>query len=391
MTEFSQEFSNSPSNNLSDSGADSGKCDQDKNFQAIFNKLPIFLQNVLKTTGFANEETFANITEEDFSEIETFVRNDLVDLIKKEEYPEYYGVYANNPTKFCILPGFKKLIKLMVVELNNSVRTRNEQEVSSKRSQSKANTRTETVVSEIKRKRQHIDLENEEKKIKHLIIGWIKSKGGILKPELQKVINNEVNEFSIEVEIADEDLMSAKIKCPCSKFERNVSKKKTNLDIKILKTLSNNTKRWQVSNFYKHFTKHIDYLISNKETENEKNKIISYLSKSKAKKKESGMHNSLQQSPTSGKAHKHNTPNIKKLAFSREETTAKGIETEDSSHRGSPVAIDGVDLPQVNVTGSACTSETKLNRNLIITSDSESDTSEESQVCKTQKGIQNFP
>lgn len=113
-------------------------------------------------------------------------------------------------------------------------------------------------------KRQDI-YERRREKINHLIMNWIKLKVAILKIDSQALIINEVNDFLIQVEVNDEDIMSVKIKCDC-KFGGNKFKNKENLIINIVK--------WEVINFHKHFFKHIDYVIFDKMSLNKGNKIV---------------------------------------------------------------------------------------------------------------------
>lgn len=82
--------------------------------QALGISLPTVLKNVLKINGFSNSKIIQQISEDDIEEMEKFMAVNALDLLQKEEYEAYYGIFQAKPESFKFLQGHRKIIKLMI-------------------------------------------------------------------------------------------------------------------------------------------------------------------------------------------------------------------------------------------------------------------------------------
>lgn len=71
------------------------------------------LKNILILNKFTNARVLAAINDEDLKNIEHFMAEIAPDLIEKEEYVSYYGIYHKNPKLFHFMQGQKKMIELL--------------------------------------------------------------------------------------------------------------------------------------------------------------------------------------------------------------------------------------------------------------------------------------
>lgn len=72
--------------------------------------LPDGIKKIFIANGFSNKFVISKIDEKDIESTEQFARDILPDLIDKNEYPEYYGIFQKNIKKFQILTGHKKVL-----------------------------------------------------------------------------------------------------------------------------------------------------------------------------------------------------------------------------------------------------------------------------------------
>lgn len=85
-------------------------------------KIPPYLKNALLYTGYDNAASLKNLDEEDFEEMQNFVRNQFAELFSSRQMllEEYFGIFSHNIKQFVILPGHKKLLKAISKFLSNS-------------------------------------------------------------------------------------------------------------------------------------------------------------------------------------------------------------------------------------------------------------------------------
>lgn len=178
-------------------------------------------------------------------------------LVDKKDYVKYYGpLFSKRPEMFKIIGGFKKQIFALSQQLQRETQASNKNvnkkkichkrkrdDLSDNEENSNSITRTKTI-----------DLHLEMKKIKKLILNWIEQK--ISKASdtnendyLIEKVKNLAKYIKIKVEVGDENFIFATISC----FLCNTSIK----IIKCGKNENNTNARWMVSNFYKHFLKHL--------------------------------------------------------------------------------------------------------------------------------------
>lgn len=85
-------------------------------------KVPDYIKKLLQFNGFDNVFAMSKFDDSHLSSIETFAREDLPDLIPKEDYPLYFGMlFAKNVNKFKFLPGHKVLLKGIAQTLESNL------------------------------------------------------------------------------------------------------------------------------------------------------------------------------------------------------------------------------------------------------------------------------
>lgn len=246
------------------------------NFNSKLKILPSYLIELLKETGYYNENSFLSINEKDIEEIEKFAREQLHLLVDKKDYVKYYGpLFSKKPEMFTVLGGFKKQIFELSQQLQRETEPSNKivddkRKVLYKRkrdsSEENSNTWTKTI-----------DLHLEMEKIKKLILDWIKQK---ISTASDTNKNNDLlekaNDIKIKVEVKDENFIFATVSC----FLCNTLIK----IIKASKNEDNTSARWMVSNFYKHFSKHLNDISSASQAHLKKSSLTFYFSKTGASK-----------------------------------------------------------------------------------------------------------
>lgn len=74
-------------------------------------EIPVYIKNVLYFSGFDNLLSLMTLNENDISEIESFVRFDIVNFLEENNRsPEVFHIFADNIEKFRIMLGHKKLL-----------------------------------------------------------------------------------------------------------------------------------------------------------------------------------------------------------------------------------------------------------------------------------------
>lgn len=75
--------------------------------------IPEELMNILIINGFSSLRLIAEMTDQDISNIETFSRENLKDIISNDRLKSYLGIFAQCPEKFIIVGGHRKILELL--------------------------------------------------------------------------------------------------------------------------------------------------------------------------------------------------------------------------------------------------------------------------------------
>lgn len=227
------------------------------NFNSKLKCLPNYLINLLKETGYYNECSFLSINEKDIEEIEKFACEQLHLLVDKKDYVQYYGpLFSKKPEVFKILRGFKKQIFELSQQLQKETKAGNKdiddkKKICHKRKRDDLFEENSNSTSDSITRTKTIDLHLEIKKIKKLILDWIQQKINTASDTNENDdFIKEAKNIKIKVEVRDENFIFATVNC----FLCNTSIK----IIKSNKNENNTSTRWMVSNFYKHFLKHLN-------------------------------------------------------------------------------------------------------------------------------------
>ncbi|KAB0803810.1 hypothetical protein PPYR_00780 [Photinus pyralis] len=177
-------------------------------------QIPLFLKNIVKVSGLANKIGIKNLSEDDINRLEEFVKGELVDLIDKEEYENYYGpLFKKKPTNFKFLMGHRKLLLAMSESQRELTTTtsqqQNKRKVKPSREPSIASTCNNTNLQMAE------NLSKYSTKIKQNIVSWVL----LLKKE-SKITEDEEREYttkikSIEYQCSpdDDDFICCYIPC----------------------------------------------------------------------------------------------------------------------------------------------------------------------------------
>lgn len=85
-------------------------------------EIPVYIKNILRLNSFDNYLSFCSLNLEMLSELETFVKEDMLDLIEDDcNLQNYFGIYHKNPTKFRFLMGDKALLIRLVALVNDKL------------------------------------------------------------------------------------------------------------------------------------------------------------------------------------------------------------------------------------------------------------------------------
>lgn len=76
----------------------------------LFIDVPPYLKHLLHFCGFDNAAAIKVITDDKFTEMEEFARNDMMVLVEGWRKSDFFGIYSRIPQRFRILPGHKVLI-----------------------------------------------------------------------------------------------------------------------------------------------------------------------------------------------------------------------------------------------------------------------------------------
>lgn len=220
--------------------------------------IPVELKNLLEIAGYTTKDALMNINETDIQEIETFAQNDLHNIIEKEQFEKYYGVYKNAPTKFKILPGHKKILKNLSVKLKIDMKQQKcstEKNPNSNLISAPQNSNSKFPSREADRS--EIDLHEESKTLKGDILKKIKSslEDHAFEKSQRESITERMQQITVDVKLNRSNEMYGIATCIfCSK------------DIKIFyeKTKSSYSHRWLRGNFYRHIEGHLNAYKKNK-------------------------------------------------------------------------------------------------------------------------------
>lgn len=85
-------------------------------------QIPVHIKNILRLNNFDNYLSFCSLNSEMLSELEIFVKEDMLDLLEEDcNLQDYFGIYHKNPTKFRFLIGDKALLIRLVGLVNNKL------------------------------------------------------------------------------------------------------------------------------------------------------------------------------------------------------------------------------------------------------------------------------
>lgn len=238
--------------------------------EELKNILPTYLFNLLKITGYINNRALKDFDEKDIEYIETFAREDLVELIKKEEWEEYYGIYKSNPSKFSVVRGHKKVLLEYCSQVSKKMKPK---PVETKNINEGCSSKLH----------EHFDLERENRLVKKSLQEWIKTQISELldkvqnetenentgketdkKRILEKILNSTLT-LEVECKIENENSLICRVTCLLCANKIKIYK---------LRRKESYNLRWVNSNFHNHFSKHLLDISSDKENASTK-KVIS--------------------------------------------------------------------------------------------------------------------
>lgn len=221
--------------------------------------------------GFDNSYIIGNINEEDIKNTENFARTTLHEIINADEYSFYYGIFKNNVTKFKLLDGHKKQLKMIIEyykmqnEKKRKSSTQFEYNLKKQKPQQKPTRNPETNIvhthgtMEISKEIINVDLTEEKKSITGNITEWIKQKRknmAIDQEVIEKIISGQSisvalqnnNEYEENNDDITENNIQGVITCFCK------------IRTKIFKTVlkGQRNKKWILSNYYRHLTNHLE-------------------------------------------------------------------------------------------------------------------------------------
>lgn len=169
-------------------------------------KIPIYVKNVLKISGFDNVLIMSKMKDESILQMEHFMQNEFIDIMieERQSIDDYYGIYKNARNNFKFLCGHKLLLKTLSKFCKEQLKSTNEESSSS----SADNVTTNT------------NMPNEQKKLFKILFEWMKS---------QKSLAQVFETRQVLIEWIDFERFHKNIFCFGSyiKFLENTTQRKT--------------------------------------------------------------------------------------------------------------------------------------------------------------------
>lgn len=233
--------------------------------KSLNTQIPVYLKNLLKINGYNSKIVLKNIGNNDFEAIENFAKNDLVEIIPKSEYKNFYGPYFfNSPNKFKITAGDKKLIQIIsdFLKGESSIKTfkdkatmTNIETTSIQTTPSEGPSDSSCHKNENKNENElemlEHDLTIENASVSRIIKKWVCKKISEIKQgsgrdnDLKTDLKNKFNNIVFRTNVSSQGGLNCNITCFCGE------------KIKIYKQSQKSTfkARWICSNYYCHFSK----------------------------------------------------------------------------------------------------------------------------------------
>lgn len=258
--------------------------------------LPSYLENLLRFTGFDNVLSLSALDETDIEEINKIARTQICELFP-DNSENYLGHFKSAPTKFCILPGQKKIL-LKIKEFCNvqciapvSEKRFSEQgtqtiwknlkhvdtSVNKSSSESSSFTRTSLQLDCEEAERVEVEVEvNRDDNMLEKTIRWTQE-------FLQKILDKSVKEDTTQAEV---------IKIMLPKVRNTTVKELPGTNSTLLvrcficssetKIFRAATGTWLLSNYQRHFRTHVAEITRNKRKRSAQRSIISFLQAERA-------------------------------------------------------------------------------------------------------------
>lgn len=225
-------------------------------------KIPLTIKNLLTVNGYEYANLISEINNETIAEMEDFARNELPYLISKDKYVDYYGLFSENPERFKLVAGHKKILnlfiqfckeKVMKFKQNDSKHFNQRSKITHRsnprgnqthnESETDAEIHGPSISQASLMSVQDINLTEENKKILRGLKSWAEKKV----PDKTKwlALSYSLDSMTVHTKICKDDL-SANITCFCKSFYKihRTSKKGVS-----------GSNRWNLSNFQNHLSK----------------------------------------------------------------------------------------------------------------------------------------
>ena len=194
--------------------------------------LPASMKKVLTLMGYANVGALSRFSKDEFSEIEQFMRSDLIDLIEEKDVEMYYGIFKTKPEKYRLLGG----TKLALLALAEKAQT-----LAKNPPLKKAPLKTSATSQSLCLPTSHLAPQQQEvheaEHLSTIIWKWVQDSSLDVPDEEDKTM------LSVSVTTDSFGNFKAILKCPkCEGKTLNCSKIKN---------------KWNTSAIYKHLKKHI--------------------------------------------------------------------------------------------------------------------------------------
>lgn len=188
--------------------------------------------------GYASVGALSKFTKEEFTEIEDFMRKDLVHLIDQHEIEMYYGIYKNKTESYRLLGGHKLSLLALAEKAasiaNNPFARRSVGRTASASTPSRAGSSDSSGAISGKQKTSELD---EVKHLNSIVSKWMTD---------NNLCGGELDEPNLMIAVVADGFGSFKATLECPKCESK----------KILNT-SKFLNKWNTSPWYKHLRKHI--------------------------------------------------------------------------------------------------------------------------------------
>ena len=221
--------------------------------------IPKYLKNGLFYSGYDNVWSIGTLSYEDIEQIEQFIKKDIHKFMKPEDDPYSFYHFFRSPANFQIIPGHKKFLKVVADYISQKgpqvfISPITEKAFNTKRAYSREDTRTASTVSLTPKYQppvppKPVDLEEQTKKLKTIVNTWIRKQITEFNLSEDLLINDITVSYDLDTPGTDQQsaLKGTAICSVCASTHKIFS----------MTYAGTGTRRWIISNFVKHFKKHL--------------------------------------------------------------------------------------------------------------------------------------